>query len=69
MCDVVLMDACHVLVSWQSDKESFYYGYENTCAIHHEERRKKLTPLPLLSVYQHQRCQLGDLYLLRERIV
>ena len=48
MCDVLEMDACHLLLGrpWQYDRKTTHNGYTNTYTIRHNGKRKELLPLP-----------------------
>ncbi|XP_057522558.1 uncharacterized protein LOC130802561 [Amaranthus tricolor] len=48
LCDVLDMNACHVLLGrpWQYDKRSMHNGFTNTYIIKHEGKLKELVPLP-----------------------
>ena len=61
LCDVVLMDACHILLGrpWQSDKKSIHDGYHNTYTITHQGKQKKLHPLPPPRFSQPQKSQIS----------
>ena len=45
-CDVVPMDACHVLLGrpWQYDRDVIHHGKENTYEFRHGNRRHILKP-------------------------
>ncbi|XP_074292786.1 uncharacterized protein LOC141619668 [Silene latifolia] len=48
MCDVVPMDACHLLLGrpWEFDRNTTYPGKENVYNFKHEGKKVTLTPLP-----------------------
>ena len=48
MCDVLDMDACHLLLGrpWQYDKKTTHNGYTNTYTLKHNGKKKELIPLP-----------------------
>ncbi|XP_057543336.1 uncharacterized protein LOC130821562 [Amaranthus tricolor] len=48
MCDVLDMDACHLLLGrpWQYDKKTTHNGYTNTYTLKHDGKKKELIPLP-----------------------
>lgn len=47
-CDVIPMDACHLLLGrpWQYDRHVLYDGYTNTYSFIKDRIKVKLTPLP-----------------------
>ena len=48
LCDVLDMDACHILLGrpWQYDRRTKHNGYTNTYIINHQGKKKELVPLP-----------------------
>ena len=48
LCDVLNMDACHVLLGrlWQHDKKTKHDGWRNVHSLKHEGKTKELLPLP-----------------------
>nr|GEV06494.1 hypothetical protein [Tanacetum cinerariifolium] len=46
-CDVIPMDACHVLLGrpWLFDRRVMHDGYQNTYSFYHNDRRIVLTPM------------------------
>ncbi|XP_057248321.1 uncharacterized protein LOC130590271 [Beta vulgaris subsp. vulgaris] len=48
LCDVLPMDACHVLLGrpWQSDKETLHNGRTNTYTFMHNKKKIVLSPSP-----------------------
>ena len=48
LCDVLEMNACHVLLGrpWQYDRKSMHNGFTNTYTIRHEGKLQELIPLP-----------------------
>ena len=48
MCDVLEMDACHLLLGrpWQYDRKTTHNGYTNTYTLNHNGKKKELVPLP-----------------------
>ena len=48
LCDVLDMDACHVLLGrpWQHDRRTKHDGFTNVYTVLHEGKKKSLLPLP-----------------------
>lgn len=48
LCDVLSMDACHILLGrpWQHDRGTKHDGVTNVYTLGHEGRLKELVPLP-----------------------
>lgn len=48
LCDVINMDACHILLGrpWQHDRKTIHHGYTNIYSLKHEGKTKELLPLP-----------------------
>lgn len=48
LCDVLNMDACHLLLGrpWQYDRKTLHDGYTNTYTLTHEGKKKELVPRP-----------------------
>ncbi|GKA88826.1 gag-pol polyprotein [Tanacetum coccineum] len=56
-CDVIPMDACHVLLGrpWLFDRRVMHDGYKNTYFFNHNDRRIVLTPMsPTSTPTKHQ---------------
>nr|GEZ15616.1 Gag-Pol polyprotein, putative [Tanacetum cinerariifolium] len=56
-CDVIPMDACHVLLGrpWLFDRRVMHDGYKNTYFFNHNDRRIVLTPMsPASTPTKHQ---------------
>jgi len=47
-CDIILMDACHVLLGrpWLYDRKVTHDGFLNTYALHKNDRKITFVPLP-----------------------
>jgi hypothetical protein len=50
LCDVVPMDACHILLGrpWQYDKRAFHDGFKNTYSFEKDGTKITLAPLRML---------------------
>jgi hypothetical protein len=50
LCDVVPMDACHILLGrpWQYDKRAFHDGFKNTYSFENDGTKITLAPLRML---------------------
>jgi len=56
LCDVVPMEACHILLgkSWQFDKKTLYNGLTNKISFTHKQKKFVLNPLPHSQVVKDQ---------------
>jgi len=56
LCDVVLMEACHILLGrpWQFDKKTMHNGLTNEITFIHREKKFVLYPLSPSQVVQDQ---------------
>jgi len=70
LCDVVPMEACHILLGrpWQFDKKTMHNGFTNEITFTHKEKKFILYPLPPLmeeaqaptQMQAHQSVELGQ---------
>jgi len=56
LCDVVPMEACHILLGrpWQFDKKTMHNGLTNEITFTHNEKKFILNPLPHSQVVRDQ---------------
>ena len=56
LCDVVPMEACHILLGrpWQFDKKTMHNGLTNEITFTHKEKKFVLNPLPHSQVVRDQ---------------
>jgi len=56
LCDVVPMEACHILLGrpWQFDKKTLHDGLTNEISFTHKHRKFVLSPLPHSQVVKDQ---------------
>jgi len=56
LCDVVPMEACHILLGrpWQFDKKTFHNGLTNDISFTHKKKKFVLNPLPHSQVVRDQ---------------
>ena len=56
LCDVVSMEACHILLSrpWQFDKKTLHNGLTNEITFTHKKNKFVLNPLPHSQVVRDQ---------------
>ena len=56
LCDVVPMEACHILLGrpWQFDKKTLHDGLTNEISFIHKHRKFVLSPLPHSQVVKNQ---------------
>ena len=56
LCDVVPMEACHILLGrpWQFDKKTLHYGLTNEISFTHKHRKFVLSPLSHSQVVKDQ---------------
>jgi len=56
LCDVVTMEACHILLGrpWQFDKKTMHNGVTNEITFTHQEKKFVLYPLPPSQVVKDQ---------------
>ena len=56
LCDVVPMEACHILLGrpWQFDKKTMHNGLTNEITFTHKEKKFILNPLPHSQVVRDQ---------------
>lgn len=55
LCDVISMDACHLLLGrpWQYDRNNVHDGHKNTCSLHKEQKHITL-PFNLSMIHKNQ---------------
>ena len=56
LCDVVLMEACHLLIGrpWQYDRRVMHDGFTNKFTFVHKDRKTTLAPLASREVSEDQ---------------
>ena len=56
LCDVVPMEACHILLGrpWQFDKKTLHDGLPNEISLIHKHKKFVLSPLPHSQVVKDQ---------------
>jgi len=56
LCDVVPMEACHILLGrpWQFDKKTLHDGLTNEISFTHKHKKFVLSPLPHSQVVKDQ---------------